>query len=754
MGFAPPPLKSKPSGGKKWLTVIVVILIGVGATMSRWRRWFDDSDSHPGIPKVSVTSTPDRLLIRAEESTVIRDVKPGDAQYAQIQAFFQAFAAPASDINSLVDRDQMIKLASIKAPKGYGAGLAEGLTQTLRELRLNPGFDWSRHRIMKVTVSDDGGRAIVVTRVPMGEGFLTQRWWLRGHNNAWRIYDCADVELGLRITDATRCMAEKFGDNATQAAVWSRNLAQAAEAAQAEDPEALDRALSQLRVSNLPKELEDVVSVFSACAAMYREQYDDTIEGLKHCDLPVANVLKARAHLSLGQWDQTLKELDKYQAVVGASSLADGMRGMALIAKAQPAQAKAAFERGILDGPDNLECLVGLVRLATRDEVAGLARRVVAQRDATPALYEVSRQLHVYGEAAKLVPLCTELLTLRPGDYGTLYCMGLGFKAQRDWPMAAQAMRMAMEKCPADEVVDTQSEMVECHLLASQPAAAWQAAPDKPSAFRQIGDWILDDEDWSPLKEVIALHERQHGSDPYMHYCKAQLHMEAAEWAQALGVLDGALVLQASTEDHDLLERSWRFVMYRLDKGLEAYQRPGSQDKAFSQLTGLCLADEKYELLTQLAEEHRKNSPAAPEIPIALARMRFQQKNYEQALAEIQKIDPKTVTDDGQLTWWLENIAVRANIRLGRLDAAMSAARKSTARDDDPYYEVVVAICGKNLAEAQAAVEKWVGQGVNTEWLYNDEDAAAAMEQPTMAPLKTKYPPPVEAETQPSPEMP
>jgi hypothetical protein len=88
----------------------------------------------------------------------------------------------------------------------------------------------------------------------------------------------------------------------------------------------------------------------------------------------------------------------------------------------------------------------------------------------------------------------------------------------------------------------------------------------------------------------------------------------------------------------------------------------------------------------------------------------------------------------------LEGDLVRASLRLGRFDDAMAHARRSTERDGDPYYEILVMAARGDVRATCTALERAIDRGYESTVFYGDEDLGPLLLGDAYASFRERYP--------------
>jgi tetratricopeptide (TPR) repeat protein len=731
---------SLPPRRRSWLWVVLVVgAVGaVGLVAANLHRALSVRQILPRHQRPP--SATQRLLIEADEVTVTETLDEADPDYVAIEALLEKVgrAATLDDIKPLVDAADMRAMVAFKGSDERCHELVmAGIQESVALL------DWQALRITRMAVSPSRQRASVTIDVPQANAMTSQRLWLVRRDGQWRLYDECSVDTGIRTTTLTRWFNETFA-SADQRDEWLADWRRSVQALTDGELEVARQCIARLRRPQLPGQVERAVRMQEAVITMSEGRYADAIDLLESCYHDGAHLLRAKAYMLLSNWDQALHHSELYRQAAGPGARADGVAGWTLLNMGRESEARQMFARGLAANPRSLDCLAGLAVTISEADLENLAPKIAAQPELSASIFGISGNLHAWGRQHRLVDLSLAILKLHPDHYAPLYTLGLGLEAQQKWVLAADAMRRSLACAPLADVEAIQAEMISCYCQVGQALEAYQQARSKRAAMRQITD-LIDGGDLDALGEIIDRHEKADPDDPLLPYSRAQLLMANDDWAGAAKLLEAARVAPQSNEQRLVVQQDWVYAMYRLGRATDALVRAYDTEDAFRQLAELCLQDDQSPMLENLAAAHARQQPRSPHLHIALARMHWQAQQYERAMECLDRAPRQAVLKDPNLRLWYEDIRVRGNIRLGHFDEAIKAAKASTAIDQNPYYEIVVEICRFEPGAALALTETWVKQGGQVEWLYQDEDAAAALLRPQMAPWVAKYPYPVNA---------
>ena len=102
------------------------------------------------------------------------------------------------------------------------------------------------------------------------------------------------------------------------------------------------------------------------------------------------------------------------------------------------------------------------------------------------------------------------------------------------------------------------------------------------------------------------------------------------------------------------------------------------------------------------------------------------------------------LTVDADYAEWFESRWVRSLTKLKRYDEAMAVARASTARDGDPYFELIVASAKGDVEACVKLMRTLAEQGYDAASFWDDDEIGAALDAPAFARVRKEFPKPEE----------
>lgn len=608
------------------------------------------------------------------------------------------------------------------------------------QLTSNDLMDFARYRIVRREPQGED-RLELTLRCWDVDGLSTfYRLWLRQRAGDWGIVDYEEAQAGVRFSTL---MA--LGMMAVQAQEpWvgsAKAMLQPVVALANGDFEPARAYLEQAAEPSGPAVIQSLHWLLAASVAIAdgdftaAQQAIDASAGLEQ-RAPYMDLIEAEVALGLGEPQRALGSVDLLEFVVGPHGDSEALRGRAQLMLGQTEAAIASFERGLEDSPGHWECLTELSLVLPperQDEIFAHTRRA-----SEPALRfeEIADHLYWAEDHARLAAYAGAAHAHDPADADAGWYLASALRGlERDQEALAVLDRVLAAAAPDDDSLE------HCVIMRAELALAQQGAAEalagvgpgwRRQVFEQLGDELIGEQRHDELELLVAAHEASDPDDPWLPYYRAEVHRLRGEHA----VAETHYAAGMTPSLHPDL-RYW----YR-------YQRVGNLCQAGTPERALELlpSDEDAAAVWESIVDHVDTAPPEPMLPLlerhiaagaggpalALARARTLARagRYEEAItaAAAVTLDPEA-EDYWELLVEQDDIQVRAALDAGWTQRAMTAARASTARDGDPYFELVVEAASGQRVAATAIYRELIGLGYTHDELSADEHAGEAIQQ-------------------------
>lgn len=262
------------------------------------------------------------------------------------------------------------------------------------------------------------------------------------------------------------------------------------------------------------------------------------------------------------------------------------------------------------------------------------------------------------------------------------------------------------------------------------------AAMGEPgAAFEELAQTLLDYGDLPALGAAVAAFQK---IDPAHHdtaYYAAWWHRESGRPREALTVLQNARV----SDPEEAIHHRYLACSLRIELGeaIAAYRESEHPGETFEWIAAALDEHQDFATLAELLSARDERQPeAGPTIWRAvLLRSRGEEKAAADYLLEHRSV---LATEEWieQYEWHL----LLALIGAQRYEEALAEARRSTARDGDPYYELVVHAHAGDAKQAISVAEKLEEIGYEISGLYYDSLLSEALQSEALAAFRERFP--------------
>ncbi|MHC5020886.1 MAG: tetratricopeptide repeat protein [Planctomycetota bacterium] len=684
---------------------------------------------------------------------VALDSPDGKAAVGFLDAF-QAAAKAGQNMLEFVDGERMLFAARRIAGKAVDRYFRN--REWLQEFRkgffgeLGSEFadiQWRRYHVQRVERLDAHTMRITF-RVWLEDGDTDlMRWWLRAKEGAphgHRLMDAGSVFLGLRTSGVMAgTLLSMFGRGHPDLEpglelVEALKLFRAGQgreaAALAEplDPEAFVGEFAGLRWLILTSD------------AVERGDYEATLGYMAEWrkldqDAPIMDFLESQALVQADRDAEAEAPARAFLAATGPSAIAHWLVGNALRYQAgREPEAIAAFRAGDdLDDPGT-DCFAELLTLLP-DGAEELGTRYARVADAAERFQDFADLAWEEERYATVERLCDVLTKLAPDDPNVAYYRAIVWiKRDQRHADAAALLAEPLDRLSPEWWESYAREYCIAMRSAGKPLEAYARLERKPFAFEKLAPWLETNEDWATLEKLLAAHKANAPFDPWLRLYQGALHEGRKEWAEARRrYAEGERMVEEEDDRTEFRRRRVRAAFHAGDWE-DAYLKIGPSRQVFRWLASLMLDHDQGEALVKLCEVHTKHDAGDEGVASWFAEGYFMLGRYAKA---IEHARPLLTHEDEELWGYAERRIVLSAIELKDWPVAMEVAEGSTARDDDPYWELVVAGARGDATAAAPLMAKMVELGYEADTFWHAPHVAEALEKhPDWAELRRQYP--------------
>lgn len=273
----------------------------------------------------------------------------------------------------------------------FTQGLKKGFVQSVASSGL---AGWNRQKVIQVRMLDSGDpEAVVYLRSWNTRGIPSKvRFWVRksGGSGArgatWQVYDEEDLDAGIRTSTMMSALAAQGA-----AAGASSNVLQSIHALQTAAVHMSRHDLAQAEIflkkvptfPALPSEIEGLRWMLWTSLQVQRGQYAQALDSAEqathaHRDMPVIELLRARALNALHRHREALDAIDRYEQALAPDASSCWHKGDALRGEQRLVDAAKVYRSGLDDDPDTLDNLDGLAASLPAGDKSEIGQRLMA----------------------------------------------------------------------------------------------------------------------------------------------------------------------------------------------------------------------------------------------------------------------------------------------------------------------------------------------------------------------------------------
>jgi len=588
------------------------------------------------------------------------------------------------------------------------------------------------------------------------------RWWLkRSDEGEWRVYDWEDLDGAMR---QSTIMVSFFGSarsagDTRKALKKLREYVAVALAFQNEHPEQAELALAKFLKRDLPRQLEFGLLMMTAATKL---ELDKPKEALEICsevlgrgaDMPILFLLRAQAYNELWRHTEALADVHKYQAILGTTAASCRVLGDTLLALEKNTEAVRAFKEGLEDDPDSRGNLLGLALALPEKDKSQIAPYLAKLRKPREDINPLAQAILRRWDMPALEALMTAYRPLAPKDTRYQYYMARVLTSRKQYDAAVRMIFPVIAKITdRREQKAYTSVYLDAMIGQKKYIEAYHNSPDSAYAFDYLADDLADREDVKRLSELIENHRRYRPHDPWLKFYTGRMHLLAKHYPQAAESFGAGWRNAKGNDDREVYRREYVYALHKSGRAMDAYRTVTPRDETFAQLANLLEYDEKPDGLQALLDAHRPAAGSGDRnIPLWQAQVHWLRKDYasvvktldasrRRILAPMPTGQQDTPSYDPN-PYTFDRLKVHSLLHLRRFDEALAAAKASTKRDDDPWYEAQVYAAMGDVKRTEATLARLVELGWDGEEFMDDEFLGKALATEPFSALRAKYAPP------------
>jgi tetratricopeptide (TPR) repeat protein len=522
------------------------------------------------------------------------------------------------------------------ARRQFIIGLRQGMGAAIS--RRGQLFQWTSSEIRNVKkLNNEECVAVVRHKQPNGTT-LKLRWWLTRRTGSWKVYDYEDLDVGMRVSTTAASMAQLGAARLDEIGRAANALGEAGQALAANNIAAAEAQLKSMP-RNLSPRLEALRLLLTGIIHLHHNRNQEGLESLDaakrfHADMPIADYLRGLAFNRLQKWEEAMKCLNEYRALLGddddvCRELGDALRGLGRFK-----EAAIEYRKSLDFDPQDADAFAGFLRvLGQGDKMDDVGPRFVKLNDWREHfdVFAADCEQRVFPELLHQLVLTMRNLdpSYPPVDfYGALVEARL-----RRPPEAVRLIREALRKQPDENQRKEYSRRFLTVMAAcGHYKEAYPVVVDAHEAFRVLAAETLKMYRLDDLKALLALHRTKHADDPLLLLYQAEIHLRERRYAEANRLFNEAAQKSVDPEALQSFRASRVTARYYDGQMTSAYREITPRDETFLQLANLCfsLADDAG--LESLLTAHEKNQPSDPEVPRFRSRMKIRQQKIAEGV--------------------------------------------------------------------------------------------------------------------------
>ncbi len=639
--------------------------------------------------------------------------------------------------DEIVRQELVAKLEPIKAAAlrvAIHANLAHGWAVLAKEQ------DWKR-AVISDTVASERGALVHVRLYNSSDAYTSgMQLWLFRSKAGWKIYDWRNVWSPFRTTTLVGSMlsAVHGGTNAggvqslfdTQAALDRREHKVADDVLRSIDYKSLAKTQQAAFWLLLAQAQLGLENPQFALACVDRAEAIDTVSMARL-------TLRAEALLSMQEYDLTIRMLSTAMDRLGPVPKTQKLAGDALFHLDKLGLAVNSYRRGLALDPNSMANLVGMARALPASEKGEVAARFAKMESPAAKFRQLADALLASDDDKTVEQLITGSAERITKMDAAVYLARIQTKrGEHADALSTLGEYLKEVDPPPTRIVE---QFLDASLKSDKAVDAYHALPNKIRTFAYLSERLLEQQNHETLGDLARAHQAAAPKDPQLHRSLGEVAMLQKQFAVAAIHFSRGLELTTEEQEQELLRVRIVDAKYQASAWNDAYERIGPPRATFDHLARAMANDKNDKHLEALIRLHFKREPADPTLLLWLAEVHWLRRDYDEVVDILEKKRDLIIADHLSVGR-LEDRLVRSLVRLERHDDALKVAQRSTERDSDPWFEVVVLCAQGDPKSAETALQQCVDLGYSVEQFYGDPDVGPALRSDKLASVRERFP--------------
>ena len=279
------------------------------------------------------------------------------------------------------------------------------------------------------------------------------------------------------------------------------------------------------------------------------------------------------------------------------------------------------------------------------------------------------------------------------------------------------------------------SKLLDAHLAAKTPAKGYAEAPDPEFAFRYLCERLVQERDVAGLRSVLKAHQAKSPGDVLLHAYAGQADLLTGEFRAAEREFAQGFEQAVNPEAKSRFLSDRLRARCHLGEAVKTFNESGDKAVTYRLLVPLLVELGRGEDLMALVKAYRAVAPTEPSLGLWEAEARWLAGDYQGTVDVLHRDLDATLADSDDVARYDDRL-VRSLIRLKRFREAALAAKESTDRDGDPWFEAVVAVCSGDVDRSVSLLRRCAERGYTVADFDGDPDLAPVFKTPKFRSLR------------------
>ncbi len=358
--------------------------------------------------------------------------------------------------------------------------------------------------------------------------------------------------------------------------------------------------------------------------------------------------------------------------------------------------------------------------------------------DPRHAFDRLARQLSEAGNGDTLLALARAHLKRTPKSADGYFYEGRALTLKEQFDEAAQAFAdgAKLVKSAKDRESFRSGEVFALYK-AGKGLAAYRGVGPERATLEQLLVLCHGDRQSQLLIDLANSRRKDHPTDPRPDEWEAEGRMNQKDFDGAAEVLKTAIGrARTPARKHSLIARFLDANLARKTP-VRGYAESTDPAYAFGYLVPILVERNQADDLAALVRAYRGVAPDELSLGLWEAESEWIGKRYDQVVDVLAR-DRAAILTYPEYASHFDDRMVRSLVRLKRFAEAAAAAKESTKRDGDPWFEAVVAVASCDVDQSSKLLPQCVSRGYTLKEIESDQDMGPALKTAAFTELLQK----------------